>query len=89
MNFGSSLPLPNGSSFSMSSNKFSLIVFNVIFKSGETFDGCEGVGVINTVPIFVSSLQVTEALKILMNKAYCKKLIRFDVWNNLYELFEL
>ena len=33
MNFGSSLPLPKGSSFSMSSNKFSLMVFNVIFKS--------------------------------------------------------
>lgn len=63
--------------------------FNTIFKTGETFDNCREIGVINTVTTIVSSLQVTEALKILMNKKYCKKLIRFDVWTNSYELFEL
>lgn len=63
--------------------------FNSIFKTGETFDNCKEIGVINTVTAIVSSLQVTEAIKIIVGKAYCKKLIRFNVWDNSYELFEL
>ena len=59
--------------------------FSKIFKTNESFDSCEEVGVINTLTNVIASLQVTEALKILTKKSYSKDLIRFNLWNNNYQ----
>lgn len=46
---------------------------------------CDTVGVVNTIPSIVASIQTTEALKILLKKSYSKHLIIFDVWNHDFE----
>jgi len=63
--------------------------FRKIFNSGETFDSCRDMGVINALINIISSLQVTECLKLIIGENYCKDLIRFDVWNNSYQKIKL
>lgn len=63
--------------------------FRKYFNSGETFDTCEEIGVVNSLTSLIASLQVTEALKIIVGEDYCKDLIRFDVWNNKYEKIKI
>jgi len=43
---------------------------------------CETVGIIPSIASIISSIQVTEAIKILLNKSYRKDLFIVDVWNN-------
>jgi molybdopterin-synthase adenylyltransferase len=59
--------------------------FAKIFKSAESFDSCEEIGVINTLTTIIASLQVTEAIKIITQQNYCKDLIRFNLWENSYQ----
>jgi len=63
--------------------------FRKYFNSGENFDTCEEIGVVNSLTVIIASLQVTEALKIIVGEDYCKDLIRFDVWNNKYEKIKI
>src|SRR3989344_3422412 len=54
-----------------------------IFKEiNQPLDSCDVSGVINTIAPFASSLQTTEALKHITNKATTKELLYFDVWKN-------
>jgi len=64
-------------------------LFRKFFRSGETFDRCEEIGVINTITSITASLQVTEAIKIITKKDFCKDLIRFNVWSNSYERIKI
>jgi len=64
-------------------------LFRKFFRSGETFDRCEEIGVINTITSITASLQVTEAIKIITKKNFRKDLIRINVWNNSYEKIKL
>lgn len=68
-------------------------VFNVIpdkntpclrcfLKEAAQLDTCETSGVINSITHLISSIQSNEAIKILLNKYYEKKLLFFDVWKN-------
>src|SRR3989338_8417778 len=68
-------------------------VFNVIpnktpclrcfLKEAAQLDTCETVGVLNTITNLISSIQVNEALKILLNKNDVEKsLLFFDIWKN-------
>ena len=52
-------------------------------------DTCDTVGVLNTIPIIIGSIQSTEAIKILVGKEYSKKIITFDVWSLVYNNFEI
>ncbi len=61
------------------------VLFEKIFGGSASFDSCEEIGVINSLTAMVSSLQVTEALKILVGNEYCKDLIRVNPWENKYE----
>lgn len=61
------------------------VLFEKIFGGSASFDSCEEIGVMNSLTAMVSSLQVTEALKILVGDEYCKDLIRVNVWENKYE----
>ncbi len=63
--------------------------FSKIFRTNESFDNCEEVGVINTLTNIIASLQVTEALKILTKQNHCKDLIRFNLWTNQYHKIKL
>lgn len=42
---------------------------------------CDTFGILNTVPCIIASIQITEALKILLGKIPTNDLIIFDVWN--------
>lgn len=63
--------------------------FSKIFKSNESFDSCEEIGVINTLTTIIASLQVTEAIKIITKKEYSKELIRFNLWENEYFKYKI
>ncbi len=54
-------------------------IFNEI---NQPLDSCDVSGVINTIASMASSLQVTEALKYITDKAPTKELLYFDVWKN-------
>ena len=51
-------------------------------KEASQLDTCETVGVLNTTTNLISSIQVNEAIKILLNKNYEKELLFFDIWKN-------
>lgn len=59
--------------------------FSSVFRSGESFDRCEEVGVVNALTTVMASIQVTEGIKILVGEEPCTDLIRFDIWENKYE----
>ena len=46
---------------------------------------CDTVGVVNTIPCIVASIQATEALKILLERDYSGHLLIFDVWSHDFE----
>jgi adenylyltransferase/sulfurtransferase len=43
---------------------------------------CDTVGVLNTIPSIIASIQATEAIKIILDKNYSKDLLVYDVWNH-------
>ena len=68
-------------------------VFNIIpqttpclkcfLKEAAQLDSCETIGILNTVTNLISSLQINEALKILLKTGdFEKKLLFFDIWKN-------
>ena len=58
------------------------ICFNCVFKEVNGLETCETFGVLNTITHLIASLQVNEALKILMNKEYEKNIIYINLENN-------
>ncbi len=50
---------------------------------------CDTVGVLNTVPSIIGSIQATEALKILMKKKFSRDLIIYDVWSHDFQSIKL
>lgn len=59
--------------------------FRKVFGSAESFDACEQIGIIGSACMMVSSIQVSEALKIICEVNCCEDLIRVDVWSNSFE----
>ncbi len=56
--------------------------FRCIFKHNYALGTCSTIGVINTITSLIGTIQANEAIKILLNKDYEKKLIHFNIWNN-------
>ena len=57
--------------------------FKCIFSEPETsLDTCDTEGIINTTASLISSIQVTEAFKILTHQPYIKELVYFDLWKS-------
>src|SRR3989344_5516855 len=54
----------------------------IIKEPTETLESCEENGILNTIAKTISSIQVTEALKILTKQPPTKELIHFDIWKN-------
>lgn len=61
------------------------VCFNCIYKDINSYERCEDVGVLNTITTLVASLQVNEAIKILLNKDYETNLIRINLENNSFD----
>lgn len=58
--------------------------FNCIFNhvNPELLGSCDTEGVLNTSVKLISSIQVTEAIKILTKQDYSKELLFYEIWNN-------
>jgi adenylyltransferase/sulfurtransferase len=50
---------------------------------------CDTVGVVNTIPSIVASIQATEALKILLKRDFSRHLLIFDVWSHDFEQIKI
>ena len=46
---------------------------------------CDTVGVLNSIPMIIASIETTEALKILLNKNINRDLLIYDVWNHNFQ----
>ncbi len=63
--------------------------FNCIYKNAKTALTCDDIGILNTTSYTTASLQVTEAIKILLNKESTQALIRFDISNNSFDMLKV
>ena len=63
--------------------------FNCIYKNINDAERCEDLGILNTITALISSLQVNEAIKILLNKNYEKNLIRVNLENNSFDKIKI
>ena len=59
--------------------------FSCIYKNINEVERCEDLGILNTITALISSLQVNEAVKILLNKKYEENLIRVNLENNSFD----
>ena len=59
--------------------------FNCIYKNINNAERCEDIGILNTITTLISSMQVNEAMKILLNRDYDKNLIRINLDNNKFD----
>ncbi len=55
-----------------------------IYSGKISSETCETSGMLPGAALTAASLQVNEAVKILLNKNYEKNLLRIDLWNNLF-----
>lgn len=56
--------------------------FRCIFKEQTSItENCDSAGVLNTITNLISSIEVTESIKILTNQDYSKELLLFNIWN--------
>jgi adenylyltransferase/sulfurtransferase len=62
--------------------------FPYIPKAG-SLPTCDTVGVINTVPSIIASIEATEAIKIILEKEYSKDLIIYDVWSHDFKRIKI
>ncbi|MBD3202799.1 adenylyltransferase [Candidatus Woesearchaeota archaeon] len=59
------------------------VCFRCIFPVIENFsETADSLGIINSIPAVIGSLQATQAIKILLKKEYEKMLVYFNVWTN-------
>lgn len=56
--------------------------FRCIFNEAESTETCDTVGIINTISSSISSIAITQTLKLILNEKNEQELIRFDIWNN-------
>ncbi|MBN1786472.1 MAG: HesA/MoeB/ThiF family protein [Candidatus Methanofastidiosa archaeon] len=59
-----------------------------VFPKTKEFDKlptCSEIGIVNTVPMIIGSIQATEAIKILIGANYSKELIIYDVWIHSFD----
>ncbi|RMF06895.1 HesA/MoeB/ThiF family protein [Candidatus Woesearchaeota archaeon] len=63
--------------------------FECVFSDKSSPDSCSSAGILPQAASFVSSVQVSEALKVLLGKATSGTLIRADVWNYSLEKFSV
>lgn len=62
--------------------------FQCIFKPAQ-LETCQTAGVLNSTTSLIASLQVSEAIKILLNKHYSKELININLKTNSFDKFKV
>ena len=62
--------------------------FQCIFKPAQ-LDTCQTAGVLNSTTSLIASLQVSEAIKILLNKPHSKELININLKTNTFDKFKI
>ncbi len=79
-----------GMSLDILPNKTACLVcaFPYMPKAG-SLPTCDTVGVLNTVPTVIGSIQATEAVKILLKKEFNTDLIVYDVWAHDFQRIKL
>jgi adenylyltransferase/sulfurtransferase len=65
-----------------------MCAFPQIPKAG-SLPTCDTVGVLNTVPSIIASIEATEAMKIILGKKYSRDMIVYDVWNHNFQRIKL
>ena len=50
---------------------------------------CDTVGVLNTVPSIIASIQTSEAMKILLSKKFSRELLIYNVWTHDFQLIKI
>ena len=65
------------------------LCFNCIHEHLKSPGTCEEIGIFPTLVTTISSLQVTQAIKLLLNKDYEKDMIHIDIWNNTFEKIKI
>ena len=59
------------------------VCFNCIFNGASSNETCDTSGVLNTITSLIATIQVNEAIKIILNKDNIEKnLLFFDIWKN-------
>lgn len=65
------------------------VCYRCVYPGANSIESCNTVGILNTVVAMTSAIQVNEALKILLNKDYCKDLIRINIWKPEIKLIKV
>jgi adenylyltransferase/sulfurtransferase len=63
-------------------------VFQKLPESG-SLPTCDTVGVLNTIPVIIASIESTEALKILLGKDFNRCFLIYDVWEHNFSAIKI
>ena len=63
--------------------------YRCVYGDAINTETCDTAGILNTVVAMTSAIQVNEALKMLLNKDYCKDLIRIHIWKPEIKLIKI
>ncbi len=61
--------------------------FKCVFEKAKSLENCETAGILNTASTQVSTIQATEALKILLGEKPAEDLIAVNLWKNEYQKY--
>ena len=56
-----------------------------LYNSDVSEDLCDEHGILNSAAFMAASIAATQAIKVLLNEPHEKNLIRFNIWNNVFD----
>ena len=56
-----------------------------LYNSDISVDSCDEHGILNSTASMTASIAATQAIKVLLNEPHEKNLIRFNIWNNVFD----
>lgn len=63
--------------------------FRCVFKEAKQLETCDTVGVLNTITHMIAAIQVTEALKILLEGNETPELTKVNIWKNEMQRYSI
>ena len=63
--------------------------FNCVFANLNAFGNCESLGVLSSITSLISSVQVSECLKVLISDKFEKSLMSFDLSDNQFDKIKI
>ena len=64
-------------------------LFKKIIRTGETFDNCSEIGVVNTITTTISALQVMQTIKLILGDECEEELIRINIWGLTFDKYKI